>query len=109
MAKLRISALSRLTLPVSHRAFACHHSGASDPQASRAQRAQVCFAGEPTWLALEWTDGAPAAMYITPHRDALAAALLDAAQVLRTGLCAELPVFLCRHSTRLINYCMVGG
>ncbi|KAK9822709.1 hypothetical protein WJX81_005943 [Elliptochloris bilobata] len=43
--------------------------------------ALVCFAGEPTWLALEWTDGAPAAMYITPHRDALAAALLDAAQV----------------------------
>ncbi len=45
--------------------------------------AQVCFAAEPTWLAFEWTDGAPAAMYITPHRDALAAAVLDAAQARR--------------------------
>lgn len=42
--------------------------------------AVVRFAAEPTWLALEWTDGAPAAMYILPGRDALLAALLDAAQ-----------------------------
>jgi predicted nicotinamide N-methyase len=58
------------------------------PSAARAEqagarRAQVCFAAEPTWLAFEWTDGAPAAMYITPHRDALAAAVLDAAQARR--------------------------
>lgn len=43
--------------------------------------AVVRFAVEPTWLGLEWTDGAPAAMYILPGRDALLAALLDAAQV----------------------------
>ena len=43
--------------------------------------AVVRFAAEPTWLGLEWTDGAPAAMYILPGRDALLAALLDAAQV----------------------------
>ena len=42
--------------------------------------AVVRFAAEPTWLGLEWTDGAPAAMYILPGRDALLAALLDAAQ-----------------------------
>ena len=41
--------------------------------------AVVRFAVEPTWLGLEWTDGAPAAMYILPGRDALLAALLDAA------------------------------
>ncbi len=43
--------------------------------------AVVRFAAEPTWLGLEWTDGAPAAMYVLPGRDALLAALLDAAQV----------------------------
>jgi DnaJ family protein C protein 13 len=42
--------------------------------------AVVRFAAEPTWLGLEWTDGAPAAMYILPARDALLAALVDAAQ-----------------------------
>ena len=45
--------------------------------------AVVRFAVEPTWLGLEWTDGAPAAMYILPGRDALLAALLDAAHVRR--------------------------
>jgi len=43
--------------------------------------AVVRFAAEPTWLGLEWTDGAMATMYILPGRDALLAALLDAAQV----------------------------
>ncbi|KAK9915634.1 hypothetical protein WJX75_001835 [Coccomyxa subellipsoidea] len=43
--------------------------------------AVVRFAAEPTWLGLEWTDGALATMYILPGRDALLAALLDAAQV----------------------------
>lgn len=43
--------------------------------------AVVRFAAEPTWLGLEWTDGAPASMYVLPGRDALLAALLDAAQV----------------------------
>jgi hypothetical protein len=42
--------------------------------------AVVRFAAEPTWLGLEWTDGALATMYILPGRDALLAALLDAAQ-----------------------------
>lgn len=58
--------------------------------------AVVRFAAEPTWLGLEWTDGAPAAMYILPARDELLAALLDAAQacirplVLTASLCAWL-------------------
>lgn len=43
--------------------------------------AVVRFAAEPTWLGLEWTDGASATMYILPGRDTLLAALLDAAQV----------------------------
>ena len=43
--------------------------------------ALVRFSDEPQWLALEWTDGAPPAMYITPARDALLTAILDAAQV----------------------------
>ena len=43
--------------------------------------AVVRFAAEPTWLGLEWIDGAMATMYILPGRDALLAALLDAAQV----------------------------
>jgi len=39
------------------------------------------FSDEPLWLALEWTDGAPPAMYISPARDALLTAVLDMAQV----------------------------
>lgn len=56
--------------------------------------AVVRFAAEPTWLGLEWTDGAPAAMYILPGRDALLAALLDAAQVSIpfTSICCLLTV-----------------
>jgi DnaJ family protein C protein 13 len=42
--------------------------------------AVVRYVEEPTWLRLEWADGAPAALYVTPARDALAAALVDAAQ-----------------------------
>ena len=53
--------------------------------------AVVRFAVEPTWLGLEWTDGAPAAMYILPGRDALLAALLDAAQVRRAQISARRP------------------
>jgi DnaJ family protein C protein 13 len=35
---------------------------------------------DPQWLSVEWADGAPPATYVTPARDALLAALLDAAQ-----------------------------
>lgn len=41
----------------------------------------VRFSDEPQWLALEWTDGGAPSMYITPSRDALLTAILDAAQV----------------------------
>ena len=58
--------------------------------------AVVRFAVEPTWLGLEWTDGAPAAMYILPGRDALLAALLDAAQV--GVLRSEDPLLTCDSS-----------
>ena len=43
--------------------------------------ALVRFIDQPQWIAIEWTDGARPAMYITPARDALLTALLDAAQV----------------------------
>ena len=43
--------------------------------------ALVRFIDQPQWLAIEWTDGAQPTMYITPARDALLTALLDAAQV----------------------------
>ena len=43
--------------------------------------ALVRFIDQPQWLAIEWTDGARPTMYITPARDALLTALLDAAQV----------------------------
>ena len=44
--------------------------------------ALVRFADEPQWLAIEWVDGTPPAMFITPARDALLSATLDTAQVL---------------------------
>lgn len=44
--------------------------------------ALVRFIDQPQWLAIEWADGARPTMYITPARDALLSALLDAAQVL---------------------------
>lgn len=43
--------------------------------------ALVRFIDQPQWMAIEWTDGARPTMYITPARDALLTALLDAAQV----------------------------
>jgi DNAJ protein RME-8 N-terminal len=41
----------------------------------------VRFNQEPTWLGLEWCDGAPASTYVTASRDALLVAILDTAQV----------------------------
>jgi hypothetical protein len=41
----------------------------------------VCYARQPQWLGVEWAHGGPPALFVTPARDALAAALLDAAQV----------------------------
>lgn len=43
--------------------------------------AVVRYARQPQWLGVEWCDGAPPALYVTPSRDGLAAALLDAGQV----------------------------
>lgn len=43
--------------------------------------ALVRFIDQPQWMAVEWSDGARPTMYITPARDALLTALLDAAQV----------------------------
>jgi DNAJ protein RME-8 N-terminal len=43
--------------------------------------ALVRYARRPQWLGIEWASGGPPALYVTPARDALAAALLDAAQV----------------------------
>lgn len=58
--------------------------------------AVVRFAAEPTWLGLEWTDGASATMYILPGRDALLAALLDAAQVrVSLATCSMKPTDCC--------------
>lgn len=48
--------------------------------------ALVRFIDQPQWVAIEWADGARPTMYITPARDALLTALLDAAQV-----CCVLP------------------
>lgn len=45
--------------------------------------ALVRFAQRPQWLGIEWAGGGPPALYVTPARDALAVALLDAAQVCR--------------------------
>lgn len=42
--------------------------------------ALVRFAEDPQWLAVEWAEGTPATTYVTPARDALLAALVDAAQ-----------------------------
>ena len=43
--------------------------------------ALVRFLDEPQCLALEWTDGALPAVYLSPARESLLAAVLDAAQV----------------------------
>lgn len=43
--------------------------------------ALVRYSRRPQWLGIEWATGGPPALYVTPARDALAAALLDAAQV----------------------------
>lgn len=53
----------------------------ADRRPLAALAAIVRFSDEPQWLALEWTDGAAPTMYITPSRDALLTAILDAAQV----------------------------
>lgn len=53
----------------------------ADRRPLAALAALVRFSDQPQWLALEWTDGAPSAMYVTPAREALLTALLDAAQV----------------------------
>jgi len=64
--------------------------------AERQQLAQLAalvrFIDQPQWLALEWTDGAPPTMYITPAREAFLTALLDAAQV---SVDATAVVFAC--------------
>ena len=49
--------------------------------------ALVRFIDQPQWMAIEWTDGARPTMYITPARDALLTALLDAAQVGSVAAC----------------------
>lgn len=43
--------------------------------------ALVRFIDQPQWMAVEWSDGARPTMYITPARDSLLTALMDAAQV----------------------------
>jgi DnaJ family protein C protein 13 len=43
--------------------------------------ALVRFAEDPQWAGVEWADGAPASIYVTPARDQLLAALMDACQV----------------------------
>lgn len=53
--------------------------------------ALVRFADEPEWLGVEWADGGTAAMYVTPAREALLAALLDAAQACAHRLIPVLP------------------
>lgn len=53
----------------------------ADRRPLAALAALVRFSDEPQWLGLEWTDGAPPTMYITPSRDALLTAILDTAQV----------------------------
>lgn len=57
--------------------------------AERRQLAQIAalvrFIDQPQWMAIEWTDGARPTMYITPARDALLTALLDAAQVIMSN------------------------
>ena len=66
--------------------------------AERRQLAQIAalvrFIDQPQWIAIEWTDGARPTMYITPARDALLTALLDAAQVLSSKIeqCLAAPV-----------------
>lgn len=59
------------------------------------------YARRPQWLGIEWAAGGPPALYVTPARDALAAALLDAAQVhIPKRLCGlQLPV-LTRSMTK---------
>lgn len=42
--------------------------------------AVVRYAEDPQWLSIEWADGAPTSTYVTPARDALLAAVVDAAQ-----------------------------
>jgi hypothetical protein len=43
--------------------------------------ALVRYAEDPQWVGIEWTDGPPLTIYVTPAREALLAALLDATQV----------------------------
>ena len=56
-------------------------------QALSSLAAVVRFWEEPQWLALEWTTGRPATLYVLPGRDALLTATLHAAQV---GRCSAL-------------------
>ena len=58
--------------------------------------ALVRFVDQPQWLALEWSDGAPPSMYITPARENLLTALLDTAQVSR-GPAFEVTLLLSAH------------
>jgi hypothetical protein len=46
-------------------------------------------AQDPQMLGIEWSDGAPPSLYMSPSRDAILAGLLDAAQV-RCSFCARM-------------------
>ena len=39
------------------------------------------FSHDPKLLGLEWVDGGPPSLYVSPAREAILAAVLDAAQV----------------------------
>jgi DnaJ family protein C protein 13 len=42
--------------------------------------ALIRYADDPTWLGIEWSDGTPRSIYVTPARDALLAGILYAVQ-----------------------------
>jgi DnaJ family protein C protein 13 len=55
--------------------------------------ALVRFAEDPKLLAIEWADGAPPSCYVSPARNGVLAALLDAAQGAAGRALAVMPGF----------------
>lgn len=56
--------------------------------------AVIRFPEDPQWLGVEWADGSPLAIYVTPARDAVISAIIDAAQ-----MAAGRPIPVLMHPT----------
>lgn len=82
-------------IPKSEISMLCHHQAvllertvSTYEVSERLLLGSVCsivrFLDEPQKLGIEWSDGTPPTLYISPSRDAIVAAILDACQVQET-------------------------